>query len=124
MFHGFAGMILFLLEEGVSGDALGRLRARTCPQKPVVDGHSFGLVLGLHKQVKQKTVIDRRAVRPIRPRVEIAQRLRGFLMLRHLLEHRQIRLDRLLDAVLFQEALGAIQMLADVCGHRFRLPLR
>ncbi len=117
-------MILSLLQEGVSGNAFGRLMAVAHPQKPVVDGESFGFVLGLHEQVKQKTVIHCRAVRLIHPRVQIAERLRGFLMLRRLVEHRQIRLNRVLDAVLLEEALGAIQMLAYVCGHPFRLPLR
>src|SRR5712692_5748088 len=117
-------MILSLLKEGVSGDAFGRLMAVAHPQKPVVDSESFGFVLGFHEQVKRKTVVNRRAVRLIHPRVQIAERLRGFLMLRHLVDHRQIRLDRVLDAVLLEEALGAIQMLAYVCGHPFRLPLR
>src|SRR6266852_1502329 len=117
-------MILSLLQEGVSSDALGRLLPTAGPQKPVVNRESLGLVLGLHEQVKKKTVVNRRAVRLIHPRVEIAERLRGFLMLRHLVEHGEIGLDRVLDAVLLEEALGAIQMLAYVCGHPFRLPLR
>jgi len=45
-------------------------------------------------------------------------------MLRHLVEHGEIGLDGVLDAVLLEEAFGAIQMLAYVCGHPFRLPLR
>src|ERR1700674_20503 len=124
LLDGFVGMILFLLQEGVSSDALGQLLVVTRPQKPVVDGERFGFVLGLDEQIEQQAVVNRRAVRLIHPCVEIAERLRGFLMLRHLVEHRQIRLDRILDAVLLEEALGAIQMLAYVCGHPFRLPLR
>src|SRR5207253_539429 len=108
--------------EGVSSNALGQLL--THPQKPVVDGKSFGFVLGLNEEIKEKSVVNRRAIRLIHPRVEIAERLRGFLMLRHLVEHGEIGLDGVLDAVLLEEALGAIQMLAYVCGHPFRLPLR
>ena len=117
-------MILSLLQEGVSSDALGRLLPTTHPQKPVVDGERLGLVLGLHEQVKKKPVVNRCPVRLIHPRVQIAERLRGLLMLRHLVQHCEIRLDRVLDAVLLEEALGAIQMLAYVCGHSLRLPLR
>ena len=115
---------MFLLQEGVSGNALGQLLADAHPQKPVVDGQSFAFVLGLDKEIKEKTVVNRRAIRLIDPRVEIAERLRGFLMLRHLIEHGEIGLDGVLDAVLLEEAFGAIQMLAYVCGHPFRLPLR
>ncbi len=107
-------MILFLLQEGVSSDALGRLLPTARPQKPVVNRERFGLV----------PVVNRRAVRLIHPRVEIAECLRGFLMLRRLVEHCQIRLDGARHAVLLEEALGAIEMLAYVCGHPFRLPLR
>jgi len=56
-------MILFLLQEGVSGDALGQLLADAHPQKPVVDGKSFGFVLGLDEEIKEKTVVNRRAIR-------------------------------------------------------------
>src|SRR5229473_118110 len=53
-----------------------------------------------------------------------AHGLRGFLMLRHLVQDGEIRPDRVLDTVLLEEALGAIQMFAYVCGHPLRLPLR
>jgi len=39
-------MILFLLQEGVASDALGRLLAPASTQKPVVDGQRLGFVLG------------------------------------------------------------------------------
>ena len=124
LLDGFVGMILFLLQEGVSSDALGQLLVLTRLQEPLVDGQSFGLVLRLDEQIEQQAVVNRRAVRLIHACVEIAERLRGFLMLRHLVEHGEIGLDGVLDAVLLEEALGAIQMFAYVCGHPFRLPLR
>src|SRR6266481_8278849 len=119
----FVRMILSLLQEGVPSDAFRRLpTARS--QKPVVNGERLGFVLGFHEQVKKKPVVDCRPVRLIQPRVQVAQRLRGFLMLRHLVQHGEIRPDRFLDTVLLEEALGAIQMFAYVCGHPLRLPLR
>src|SRR5215471_20725851 len=39
------------------------------------------------------------------------------------LENRQVRFDGVLDAVLLQKPLGAVQMLVDVC-HSCGLPLR
>ncbi len=74
-------MILSLLQEGISSDALRRLLPAAHPQKPVVDRQRLGLVLGIHEQVKKKPVVNRGAVRLIHPRVQIAERLRGFLML-------------------------------------------
>jgi hypothetical protein len=49
--------------------------------------------------------------------------LSRFLVLRRFVEHGFISRNRILDAVPLQESLGAIQMLADVCGHALRLPL-
>jgi hypothetical protein len=45
-------------------------------------------------------------------------------MHRRFVEHGQIGLDCILDAVLLEEALGAFQMLADISSHAFELPLR
>src|SRR6266436_2199217 len=44
-------------------------------------------------------------------------------MLRRRVDYRQIRFDRILDAILLEEAFGAVQVLADVCGHPCSLPL-
>jgi len=46
--------------------------------------------------------------------------LGGFLMLRRFVEHGFVSRDSILDAILLQESLGAIQMFADVCGHLLR----
>jgi hypothetical protein len=59
----------------------------------------------------------------IHARVEIPQRLGRFLMLRRFIEYGQIRVNSVLDTVLFEESLCAVQMLANVCGHPFGLPL-
>jgi hypothetical protein len=45
------------------------------------------------------------------------------LVLRRVIQHRQIGFDSVLDAVLFEESLCAVKVLADVCGHPFGLPL-
>jgi hypothetical protein len=41
-------------------------------------------------------------------------------MLRRFVEHGFVSRDSVLDAILLQESLGAIQMLADVYGHLLR----
>ncbi len=97
---------------------------RAASKKPVVDRQRFGFVARLDQQIEKQTVINRGALRLLHPRVQISQRLRRFLMLRRLIEHGQIRFDGVLDAVLFEESLCAVQMLADVCGHPSGLPLR
>ena len=79
--------------------------------------------LRLDQQIEQQPVVNGGALRLIHSRVEIPQRLRRFLVLRRLIEHGQIRFDSVLDAVLLEESLGAVQMLADVCGHPSGLPL-
>ncbi len=122
--NGFVGVILSLQQKRVARDALRWLLAVTRAQKPVVDGHGLCLVFGLDEQIKKHPVIHCRALRLVLPRIEVAKRLRGFLMLRCFVQNREISLDRILDAVLLEEALGAFQMLADVCGHPFELPLR
>src|SRR5439155_1621471 len=86
LLDGFVGMILFLLQEGVSSDALGQLLVLTRLQEPLVDGERFGFILGLDEQIEQQAVVNRRTVRLIHPCVQIAERLSGFLMLRHLVE--------------------------------------
>src|SRR5882724_10537931 len=45
-------------------------------------------------------------------------------MLRRFVEHGFVSRDSVLDAILLQESLGAIQMFADVYGHLLRSPLR
>src|SRR5437660_10381210 len=102
-------MILLLLQEGVSSDALGRL-APASAQKAVVDSQRFGLVLWIDQQIKQQAAVNSRPVRLVHPCVEIAERLRGFLVPRRLVEHCEIRHDGALDAVPLEEAHGAIQM--------------
>jgi hypothetical protein len=117
-------VILFLLKEGVARDALRRLSGRAGAQKAVVNGQCFGFIFWVDQQIEKQPVINGGAVRLLHPRVQIAQRLRRFLVLRRLIEHRQIGFDCILDAVLFEESLCAVQMLADVCGHLLGLPLR
>ena len=124
LIDGFFRMILFLLQECVPRDAFRRLADGTASQKTIVDGQRLGFVARLDQQIEKKSVINRGAVLLVHPRVKISERLRRFLMLRRFIKHRQIRLDSVLDAVLFEESLGAVQMLADVCGHPSGLPLR
>ena len=78
----------------------------------------------LHQHVEQQSVIRGGAVRLIRARIQIPQSLRGFLVLRRLVEHGFIRRNRILDAVFLQEAFRFIQIFADVCGHQAAMPLR
>src|ERR1035437_2820261 len=58
-----------------------------------------------------------RALRLLRARIQIPERLRGFLVLRSFREHLEIRSDGVFNAIFFQEPLGAIQKFIDVCGH-------
>src|SRR5207249_308388 len=118
------GPVLPLLQESVARHALGSLLSRDGTQKPVVDSQRFGLVLRIDQQIKQHAVVHRRAIGLVDARVQIAQRLCRFLVLRRFIQHGEIRFDRVLDAILLKEALGAIQMLVDVSGHSFELPLR
>src|SRR6266850_2969901 len=83
----FVGVILFLLQEGVARDALGRLRPGIRTQKPVIDREGFCLVLRINQQVKEQTVVHRRTLRLVHLRVQIAESLSGFLMLRRLIEN-------------------------------------
>ena len=92
-------------------------------QKAIVDGQRLGFVARLDQQIEEQSVINSRALRLIHTRVKITERLRRFLVLRRLIQHGQIGFDRVLDAVLFEESLCAVQMLADVCGHPSGLPL-
>jgi hypothetical protein len=84
----------------------------------------LGLILWLDKQIEEHPVINGGAVQLARAGVEIAQGLRGFLMLRRFVQNGEIRLNSVLGAVLLEETLSALQMLADVCGHPSGLPLR
>src|SRR5437879_4832042 len=60
-----------------------RKKARAASaQKAVVDSQRFGLVLWIDQQIKQQAVVNSRPVRLVHPCVEIAERLRGFLVLR------------------------------------------
>ncbi len=82
LFHRFVGMVLLLLQERVSRDAFRRLRGLRVLQKAVEDREGLRFILGFDQQVKQITVINRRALRLILPQVQIAQRLARFRMLR------------------------------------------
>ena len=124
LFDRFVGPVLSLLQESVARHALGSLLSRDGTQKPVVDSQRFGLVLRIDQQIKQHAVVHRRAIGLVDARVQIAQRLCRFLVLRRFVQHGEIRFDRVLDTILLKEALGAIQLLVDVCGHSFELPLR
>src|SRR5580692_4942612 len=116
-------MILFLLQECVAGDALRRLRSGPAAQKTIIDSQGFGFVARIDQQIEKESVINGGALWLIHARVKIPQRLRRFLVLRSVIEHRQIGFDGVLDAVLFKESLGAVQMLANVWGHPSGLPL-
>ena len=49
--------------------------------------------------------------------VKITQHLRGFHVLRRFLNHRKISLDGVLETVLIEEFLRALQILVNVGGH-------
>jgi hypothetical protein len=119
LLHGFIVLVLFLLQKGVAGNALGRLGSAAA-QKPVIYGQSFALVAGLNEHVEQQPIVDARTIRLISARIQVSERLRGFLMLRRFVEHGFVSRDSVLDAILLQESLGAIQMFADVYGHLLR----
>ena len=120
----FVRSILPLQQEGVARNALGGLLCRNGTKKPVVDGQRFAFILRIDQQIKQHAVIHGSAVGLVDARIEITQGLRRFLMLGCFPEHREIRFDGILDTILLKEALRAIQMLVDVCGHSFEMPLR
>ena len=108
LIDGFFGMILFLLQERIAGDAFRRLCGGTASKKTIVDGQRLGFIARINQQIEEQLpVVNGRALRLIHPRIKVAQRLRRFLMLRRLIQHRQIRFDSVLDAVLFEESLCA-----------------
>ena len=123
LLDGFVEAILLLLQESVTCDAFRRLVTWRGSQETIVDRECFDFVARLDQQVEQQSVVNRGAVRLLHARVQVAQGLRRFLVLRRCVDHRQIRFDRILDTILLEEALGAIQVLADVCGHPCGLPL-
>ena len=116
--------ILALQQEGVARNTLGSLLRRNGTEEPVVDGQRLGFILRVYQQVKKHAVVDRGAVGLVDARIQITQRLRRFLVLRRFLQHSEIRLNGVFDTILLKEALGAFQMLVDVSGHSFELPLR
>src|SRR5208337_2539504 len=120
---GFFRPVLLLLQEGVTRDAFGRLRRGGMAQETIVDGQRLGFVLGLDEQVKQVAIINRRAFGLFHARIEVAQRLGCLCVQRRLVQNRQVRLDGVLHAVLFEKLLRAFQMLVDVGGHLSDLPL-
>src|SRR6266702_4354402 len=70
-----------------------------------------------------KFLINRRALRLFLTGVEIAERLRGLGVGRRFFQNSEVRIDGILDAVLFEEFLRAFQLLVDV-RHSCGLPLR
>src|SRR6266849_2836016 len=77
----------------------------------------------IDQQIEEHSVVNRGALRLFLPRVQITQRLSGLGMRWRVLQHSKIRVNGILGAVLFEEFLGAFQLLVDV-GHSGGLPLR
>jgi len=67
-----ASSFLFcLLQKGVAGDALGRLRSAAA-QEAVIYGQGFALVAGLNEHVEQQPIVDAGAIRLIGARIQVA----------------------------------------------------
>ena len=118
LFDRFFPAILLLQQKGVARDAFGGLNRQGIAQEAVVNRQRLGFVLGIDQQVKQVPVVDGGAVGLLQPRVQVAQRLRGLQVLRGAIQHGEIGLDRVLDAVLLQKFLRPLQLFADVYGHQ------
>ena len=116
LLDGFRHAVLLLQKQRIAGNALRRLLPAGL-QKPAVNGYGLGLIFAFGEKVEERTVIHGGAVGLIQPRVEVAQRLSGFLVRGRLFQHRQIGLNGILDFVPFQEAFGSVQMPADVDCH-------
>src|SRR5208282_936439 len=104
LINGFFGVVLFLLQERITGDALRWLGGGTASQKTIVNGQRFRFVARLDQQIEEQAIVNGGALRLIHPRVKISEGLRRFLVLRRLIEHGQIGFDSVLDAVLFEES--------------------
>src|SRR5581483_610584 len=88
--------------------ALGDLYTRLNQPDRAAVYYGLFFVARFHEQVEKQAVIDGGAVRLIQPRVQVSQRLRRLRVRGALVQHGQIRLDRVFHAVLLEESLGAI----------------
>jgi hypothetical protein len=72
----------------------------------------------LNQKLKQVAIIDSGAIRQIHFRVQVAQHLGRFHVLRGLSKDGQVGFDGVLETVLFEKFLRAVEVFADVRRHR------
>src|SRR5262249_55747241 len=104
LLDGLLATVLPLLQESVAGDAFRGLLYVAGAQKAVVERQRLSLVARIGEHVEQIAVVHRGPLRLLGSCVQVAERLRGFLVLRRVVKRREIRLDGVLQAILLHEA--------------------